>query len=314
MELYQARYFVAVSRLLNFTRAAQHCHVTQPALTKAIQKLEAELGGELIHRERQFTQLTQLGKLVLPMLEQMIEAADDARARAHAFKSRELAPLKIGLPPCISATLIVGPLTRTAVAMPGLRVELIEASPSELPDLLMDGKINAAIAGDIEELPDRVNYWPLFEERFMVLTSASNTFAQLSAIPLGSLQEEVWLDRTGCETTRRFWTGDVAQRLKPKIHHRTRHEAHLQQMVAAGLGIALIPEHVPFEASVVACRIEGDPFRRNIQLLAAAGTNRTPGLETFIEAVREHDWIAQIQSGRSDNAGHQSPVDLTSAP
>ena len=47
MELHQVRYFVAVSRLLNFTRAAEHCNVTQPALTKAIQKLELELGGEL---------------------------------------------------------------------------------------------------------------------------------------------------------------------------------------------------------------------------------------------------------------------------
>ena len=43
MELHQVRYFVAVSRLLNFTRAAEQCNVTQPALTKAIQKLEFEL-------------------------------------------------------------------------------------------------------------------------------------------------------------------------------------------------------------------------------------------------------------------------------
>jgi DNA-binding transcriptional LysR family regulator len=62
MELHQVRYFLAVASTLNFTRAAEQCNVTQPALTKGVQKLEQELGGQLIYRERQLTQLTDLGK------------------------------------------------------------------------------------------------------------------------------------------------------------------------------------------------------------------------------------------------------------
>ena len=58
MELHQVRYFVALARSMNFTRAAEQCNVTQPALTKTIQKLEYELGGPLVFRERQLTQLT----------------------------------------------------------------------------------------------------------------------------------------------------------------------------------------------------------------------------------------------------------------
>jgi DNA-binding transcriptional LysR family regulator len=50
LQLYQVRYFLALARTLNFTRAAEQCNVTQPALTKAVQKLEQELGGALIHR------------------------------------------------------------------------------------------------------------------------------------------------------------------------------------------------------------------------------------------------------------------------
>lgn len=53
MEMHQIRYFLAVARSLNFTRAAEQCHVAQPSLTRAIQKLEDELGGLLLHRERQ---------------------------------------------------------------------------------------------------------------------------------------------------------------------------------------------------------------------------------------------------------------------
>ena len=66
MELHQVRYFLAVASTLNFTRAAEQCNVTQPALTKGVQKLEQELGGQLIYRERQLSQLTDLGKEVLP--------------------------------------------------------------------------------------------------------------------------------------------------------------------------------------------------------------------------------------------------------
>ena len=51
MELHQVRYFLAVASTLNFTRAAEQCNVTQPALTKGVQKLEQELGGQLIYRE-----------------------------------------------------------------------------------------------------------------------------------------------------------------------------------------------------------------------------------------------------------------------
>jgi len=61
MEMHQVRYFLAVARTLNFTRAADECNVSQPSLTRAIKQLEAELGGDLFRRERP-TQLTELGQ------------------------------------------------------------------------------------------------------------------------------------------------------------------------------------------------------------------------------------------------------------
>src|SRR3569833_1550016 len=72
MEVHEIRYFLAVCRTLNFTRAAEQCNVTQPALTRAIQKLEDELGGLLFSRERGNTHLTELGRLMQPHLEEVI--------------------------------------------------------------------------------------------------------------------------------------------------------------------------------------------------------------------------------------------------
>ena len=97
MELFQVRYFLALARALNFTRAAEACNISQPALTRAIQRLEEELGGPLLHRERNLTQLTALGRAMLPHLEAAHAAADAAAAQAAAFRRREVEPLRLGV-------------------------------------------------------------------------------------------------------------------------------------------------------------------------------------------------------------------------
>jgi LysR family transcriptional regulator, hydrogen peroxide-inducible genes activator len=97
MEMHQIRYFLAVSDLLNFTRAAEQCNVTQPALTRAIQKLEEELGGLLFRRERHLTHLTDLGRLVRPQLEQVWRHTETAKTTAQSFLKLESAPLGLGV-------------------------------------------------------------------------------------------------------------------------------------------------------------------------------------------------------------------------
>ncbi len=96
MELNQIRYFVTLAALLHFTRAAEACHVSQPALTKSIQKLEDELGGPLLHRERSRTQLTDLGRLMLGPMQRMLNAARDASQQAEAFRKSEACPPACG--------------------------------------------------------------------------------------------------------------------------------------------------------------------------------------------------------------------------
>ena len=86
MEMQQVRYFVALADELNFTRAADRCNVSQPALTRAIQQLEHELGGPLFHRERGNTHLSELGRMMLPYLETIHAQTLAAREQAKAVK------------------------------------------------------------------------------------------------------------------------------------------------------------------------------------------------------------------------------------
>src|SRR5918996_1264621 len=96
MEMQQVRYFLALSQCLNFTRAAEMANVSQPSLTRAIQQLEAELGGPLFHRERQRTHLSELGLMMLPYLRQIQEQTEAARAKAKAVRRLEQTRVNIG--------------------------------------------------------------------------------------------------------------------------------------------------------------------------------------------------------------------------
>jgi DNA-binding transcriptional LysR family regulator len=85
MELHQIRYFLAVCDLLNFTRAAERCNVSQPSLTRAIKNLEEELGGSLFRRERRLTHMTELGRLMRPHLQQVYTSTIVAKDEAQKF-------------------------------------------------------------------------------------------------------------------------------------------------------------------------------------------------------------------------------------
>src|SRR5262249_27448681 len=92
---------------LNFRRAAAKCNVTQQALSRAIRKLEQELGGLLFHRERQHAGLTDLGRLVRPQSQEIAERATGVERAARRFLKLKNAPLRVG------ALCTIGPATIT---------------------------------------------------------------------------------------------------------------------------------------------------------------------------------------------------------
>jgi DNA-binding transcriptional LysR family regulator len=302
LQLYQVRYFLALARTLNFTRAAEQCNVTQPALTKAVQKLEQELGGTLIHRERHLTQLTELGKMILPTLEKIFAAAEAVRLQAQGYQKKTIAPLKIGLVPSVSAALITELLFDLTSLIPDLRVDLNEADANALVAMLLDSQINAALVGDAMELPGRIDRWTLFKERYMLVLSRQHPLARKSVVPLEDLREAVFLERIGCDIASRFKEACFADHPGPKVVHRSTCDSQLQQMAAAGFGAIVAPEHAPRLPSLTAVPIEGDPVRREVQLLAVAGRQYSPALDAFIKAARVRDWTTALDKLRGPSA------------
>ena len=265
MELHQVRYFLAVASLLNFTRAAEQCNVTQPALTKGVQKLEQELGGQLIYRERQLTQLTDLGKEVLPMLARTLASAEAVRRRAQEFQRKEVAPLKIGLAPSISASLVLDLIAEIAKFIPGLQVELREGAAEKLVDLLLEGEINAAMVGDVQDMPARIDDWLLFEERYVAVLALTHRLANRPSIGIDDLRETVLLERAGCDVAPKIQRSYFPEE-PPRLRHCSGHDLHLQHMAAAGFGVILAPEHMPRLPTLMTIPLEGDRVSREVSL------------------------------------------------
>ena len=143
MEMHQARYFLAVCEALNFTRAAHHCNVAQPSLTRAIKKLEEELGGPLFRRERTRTHLTDLGRLMKPHFEQLLAASESARAEAENYGSLETAPLRLGVMCTIGPGNLVPFLDRLRRNIPSIELSLRDATGRELVESMMNGELDA---------------------------------------------------------------------------------------------------------------------------------------------------------------------------
>src|SRR3712207_2550034 len=108
MDLHHIRYFLAVCETLNFTRAAERCNVTQPALSRAIQQLEDEIGGLLFRRERNLTHLTDLGALLKPRFQGIMDDVTKVREDARRFLTLEDANVTLGVMCTIGPTRFMG--------------------------------------------------------------------------------------------------------------------------------------------------------------------------------------------------------------
>lgn len=290
MELFQVRYFLALARTLNFTRAAEACHVSQPALTRAIQRLEEELGGPLLHRERNLTQLSALGRAMLPYLEAAHAAAESAAAEAATLQRRDREPLRLGIERTLSAHILAPALHALQQAMTGFAFSLQESASPDLLERMMSGELDGAVMVEPAKPPERLQRWRLFGERYVVLCPRGHPLAGRQEIPIEALAGEILLGRAPPSDIELAVDrlGAAGTALKPRHHCAS--EEQLRQMVAAGLGVALGAEHGADLPGSVARPLADPAARRDIVLAAIAGRPHSPALAAFLKLMRARDW------------------------
>jgi DNA-binding transcriptional LysR family regulator len=292
MELFQVRYFLALARTLNFTRAAEICDVSQPALTRAIQRLEEELGGPLLHRERNQTQLTQLGRAMLPHLEAAHAAADAAAAQAAAFRHRRGEPLRLGIDGTLSAGILAPVLGELQSRIEGFELGLTDAPSAELEERLLGGELDSALVIEAEKQSDGLDRWRLFRESYAVLCPEGHALTALAAIPVAMLAKESLIIRgtAYCDLDFTLTRLCAAAGIEPNARHRCAGEHQLRQMVAAGLGLALGGEHDPGGPGLAVRLLAAPLAERQILLATATGRPHGPVLAAFLNLAKARDW------------------------
>jgi DNA-binding transcriptional LysR family regulator len=290
MDLKQVRYFLALSRTLNFTRAAQRCNVTQPALTRGIQKLEDEIGGLLFSREPGNTHLTELGRLLEPQFAALVERAETAKQLAGRFLRLEGAQMTVGVMCSIGPVRFVGFLSLFRAAHPGIDLTLVESVPAHLCERLLAGDIDAAIMAQPEAFAPPLQARPLYGERFVLACAPGHPFAGRPAITMADLQGEACLQRLNCEFRDHLAARLAGAGASIVRSYRSEREDWGQGMVAAGMGVCFLPEFTAVMPGLVTRRVLQPELVRSVCLVTVAGRRWSSPLTAFINAARRHAW------------------------
>ena len=286
------RYFLAVARVLNFTRAAEECHVAQPSLTRAIKQLEDELGGELFRRERNLSHLTEFGLRMQPFLQQCYDSAAAAKTLASSLKSGAVAPLTIAISSAINISLIVPHLTEMTQTFKGLELSFLRGTREEISEYLKKGDAEIAIAGPFAQTWERLDAWPLFTEPYMLAVNENHAFADRKSVKVTELADQKVLVRTYCELMGTFNDLLKENKVSPKTTHRMVSEFDYVTMVEAGLGLGMMPASAPQSSRVKRLKVEGLELSRTIHLYSVSGRQRSAPAGALIKLLRAGDWSA----------------------
>ena len=292
MEFNQIRYFLTVAETLNFTRAADRCNVSQPALTRAIKKLEDEFGAPLFRRERNRTHLTDLGRVMREHLGRIDATTQDAVVAARKLLSLEKAPLNVGIMCTIGPAQTIPFLSEFQILRPGIELTLHDVTPSNMTDGLLSGDLDCAFLGLPVALHDRFDTVKLYEERMVAIFPPGHRFTPMKAVPLSELSKERYLDRLNCEFRDTFFDLLKERQIDVSVPYRSEREDWIQNMVSQGMGICLIPEYSMTNDKLQARPLTDPEITRNVELVTVSGHQRSPAVQTFVSEAIGYPWPA----------------------
>ena len=316
MEIQQIRHFLAVADVLNFTRAAELCNITQPALTRSIQGLEAKVGGKLVNREQRNTHLTELGRLMEPYFRTILDQTISAKTAAEAFHSLGKGALKIGAMCTIGPQRVADFVARYARRHPNIEIDLEALPLAPLEARLAAGSLDVALLAFPGEVPGSLHCLPLFDEAFTVAVARSHRFANADSVKCKELNGEPYINRTNCE----YYDAVSAEFSARGIGMRQIFSSECDQwvlgMVKAGLGVGFFPEFADGDPEIVLKALAEPAFVRTVQLATVRGRTHSPAVGAFIREARNESWPVSMRArrngvawapDRADDRGDQQP-------
>lgn len=236
MELQQIRYFIAVYETLNFTKAAAQCQVSQPALTKAIKRLEDYLGSTLFVRDGRRVIVSEFGKILYPNLEEMLRQDQAVKTLSKNFRLLDKTPLSVGVMVTIGPTALASFLVDFRTKHPGIEVSVVERPLMELLRALKEGEVEVALLHDPEQDNGDIRADPIYQERYVVVLPPGHALAARDEIRLKDLSKQSYVDRLSCEMRELVMAKAAMEDVELYARFRSEHEDWVQGMVLAGMG------------------------------------------------------------------------------
>lgn len=281
MQLHQIRYFVALADVLNFTRAAETCNVSQPSLTRSIRALEEELGGNLIHRAGRHTHLTSFGSTVLPELQKICQQCDVVSAMAAMARRSTHHTLRVGVDVTIAGQMLV-PVVSRLVRDEGVSLELTHATSDELCEATLGGRLELAVADmDRVTLDTKLKAHELFSEPYVVVVGEAHPLARKNLLQVCELAGETYVEiiEKGLRSPNR-----ADDRSRGAVLRCNRIETALD-VVAGGHGYAFLPQSFAQIPGLAGRLLSGHDAPRRVDVVTLRGRPYSKPTKSLVQEL-----------------------------
>lgn len=290
METRDLRYFMEIAKLGSVHAAAERVGRTQPALTKCIKRLEAEIGGKLFFREGRAIELTPLGEDLLRHAGSICRTVDSTVDEMRATASGQRGRLRLGISPTSAHSLlpdIIGSIRQEAE---GLRYQVLTGTPDLLRNALRTREVDVVIGPEKEEDHLEFPSFELHDDEVVVAAGAGHPLAGRHAT-LAQLCRHDWLLPTENIDTRRWLTQRLRQsRSAISVRLEVSSLINMRLNVIRGNFLTFIARSDMFFGELELLKrvyCEELVFRRKIVLLHLADHPLTPAAARFVATVRE---------------------------
>ncbi|MEJ2681138.1 MAG: LysR substrate-binding domain-containing protein [Gammaproteobacteria bacterium] len=289
----QLTHALAVERTLHFKKAANHCAVSQSALSASIHELESQLGSPLFERNNKHVMLTSFGRVFLQRARQVVLAAEDLMAFAQAQREPLSYPLSIGVIPTIGPFLLPKVLPHVREAYPNVSLRLVEEQSHRLVQQVRDGELDTAIVALPYPL-EGLHAFEFWDENFFVVMHHSEVDTDATRIRADELAvERLLLLREGhCLKDHALSACRLQMSAKQDTSLESTSLYTLVQMVAGKMGLTLVPELaleqlVTSESGLVALALAEPGPHRSLAFITRVNYVGVDGVERLRVCFRE---------------------------
>jgi DNA-binding transcriptional LysR family regulator len=295
--------FIAIADLGSFHRAAAQLGISQPALTRRLQRLEQIIGRKLLVRRSQPVRLTPEGAALLPDAQAAISRLRDSMRRA-GDRSRNH-DVEIGCLPTLAVRWLGTALARHRERWQGGEITVYDSSATEIRGMLEANRIDFALAA-IGSEPWEVECTPLLEEPFFLVCPTGHRLATRSSVSWDELGQEPLVSIGPLSENRRIIEAGLAQaRVSATWRIEVRHLSTAVALVAGGAGLTVLPESahaIEARSGVVAVPLRGPALTRTIGLLRRRDRMLSPAAESLMAEILTTIGASTAQPDRHGDA------------